>query len=60
MAINFPKSPSIDQIYTYLTTTWKWNGSAWERSAATETGNTEVLLVVLLTMKEIVVLSRVR
>ena len=41
MAINFPKSPSIDQIYTYLTTTWKWNGSAWERSAATETGNTE-------------------
>ena len=41
MAINFPKNPSTDDTYTYLTTTWKWNGSAWEKSAATETGNTE-------------------
>ena len=41
MPIDFPKSPSTDDTYTYLTTTWKWNGSAWERSAATETGNTE-------------------
>jgi len=41
MAIDFPISPSTDQTYTYLTTTWKWNGFAWEKSAATETGNTE-------------------
>ena len=39
--INFPLSPSLDQTYTYLTTTWKWNGVAWEKSLATETGNTE-------------------
>ena len=41
MSINFPSNPSIDDTYTYLTTTWRWNGSAWEKSAATETGNTE-------------------
>jgi hypothetical protein len=41
MAINFPLSPSTDDLYTYLTTTWKWNGNAWEKSAATETGNVE-------------------
>ena len=39
--INFPSSPSLDQTYTYLTQTWKWNGLAWEKSTATETGNTE-------------------
>ena len=39
--INFPSSPSLEQTYTYLTQTWKWNGLAWEKSTATETGNTE-------------------
>jgi len=41
MPINFPSSASVDDTYTYLGKTWKWNGTAWERSAATETGNTE-------------------
>ena len=41
MSINFPKSPNTNDTYTYLTTTWKYNGTAWEKSAATETGNTE-------------------
>ena len=41
MSINFPKNPSTDDTYTYLTTSWKYNGVAWEKSAATETGNTE-------------------
>ena len=41
MPINFPISPSTDDTYTYLTKTWKYNGTAWERSAATETGNVE-------------------
>ena len=41
MPIDFPKNASTDDTYTYLTTTWKWNGTAWERSAATETGNEE-------------------
>ena len=39
--IDFPDTPSLNDTYTYLTTTWKWNGTAWEKSAATETGNTE-------------------
>ena len=37
--INFPSSPSLDQTYTYLTQTWKWNGIAWEKDPVTETGN---------------------
>ena len=41
MAIDFPTLPSENDLYTYLTTTWKWNGNAWEKSAATETGNVE-------------------
>lgn len=43
MPINFPLSPSLNDTYTYLTKTWKWNSVAWERSAATETGNVEGL-----------------
>ena len=43
MSINFPLSASVNDTYTYLTKTWKWNGVAWERSAATETGNVEGL-----------------
>lgn len=29
MAINFPLSPTLNQIYTYSGKTWKWNGYAW-------------------------------
>jgi len=43
MSISFPTSPTLDQTYTYLDKIWKWNGVAWERSAATETGNVEGL-----------------
>ena len=41
MAINFPSDKATNDTYTYNNKTWKWNGGAWERSAATETGNTE-------------------
>ena len=44
MAINFPTSPSVDDTYTYLDQSWICKGTdpvIWERSAATETGNTE-------------------
>lgn len=29
--INFPTSPALNGIYTYLGRTWVWNGSGWER-----------------------------
>lgn len=29
--INFPTSPALNDIYTYLGRTWVWNGSGWER-----------------------------
>lgn len=29
MAINFPSSPSTNQLYTYSNTTWKYNGTGW-------------------------------
>lgn len=44
MAINFPSSPSVDDTYTYLDQTWICTSASpviWERSTATETGNTE-------------------
>ena len=28
--INFPTSPALNDIYTYLGRTWVWNGSGWE------------------------------
>jgi hypothetical protein len=30
MAINFPNSPSPNQLYTYNSKTWEWNGIYWE------------------------------
>lgn len=30
MAIDFPASPTVGQLYTYAGKTWKWNGKGWE------------------------------
>lgn len=30
MAINFPSSPTIGQVYTYAGRSWQWNGYGWE------------------------------
>lgn len=30
MAINFPTSPSLNQIYTYNSFSWIWNGTYWD------------------------------
>jgi hypothetical protein len=30
MPINFPASPTLNQLYTYNGATWKWNGGGWE------------------------------
>lgn len=29
MPINFPNSPSLNQIYTYGNNAWSWDGSKW-------------------------------
>ena len=43
--INFPSSPSLNQTFSHSSSAgvqqWKWNGYAWQKSAATETGNAE-------------------
>ena len=30
MAINFPNSPSPNDIYTYNSLSWLWNGTYWQ------------------------------
>lgn len=30
MAINFPNSPSPNEIYSYNNLSWLWNGAYWE------------------------------
>lgn len=29
MALDFPSSPFLDQVYTSGLYSWKWNGSSW-------------------------------
>ena len=29
MALNFPTSPSVNQVYTYGGNSWQWDGSSW-------------------------------
>jgi len=30
MAINFPSSPTVGQIYTFAGRSWEWNGQGWQ------------------------------
>lgn len=30
MAINFPDSPYLNQVYSYGEVSWQWNGTAWD------------------------------
>lgn len=30
MAVDFPSSPTLNDLYTYAGRVWKWNGKAWE------------------------------
>jgi hypothetical protein len=29
MPIDFPTSPTLNQVYTYLNRSWRWNGTTW-------------------------------
>ena len=40
MSLNFPSNPSIGQEYTYAGYTWLWNGTGWDKLAATTSGGT--------------------
>jgi hypothetical protein len=33
-AIDFPDSPSVDDLFTAGNRTWKWNGTVWEAISA--------------------------
>jgi hypothetical protein len=35
--IDFPNSPTLNQIYTFNGLTWQWNGSAWISIGASST-----------------------
>jgi hypothetical protein len=37
MAIDYPNSPTLGQVYTYGSRTWTWTGVAWQ-ATATSTG----------------------
>lgn len=36
MALSFPPSPTVNQIYTVGDQSWKWNGTSWEALASAE------------------------
>lgn len=29
MALSFPSNPSVDQVYTFGYSSWRWDGYAW-------------------------------
>lgn len=30
MPIDFPISPTVNELYQYAGITWRWNGTAWD------------------------------
>ena len=40
MALNFPISPSVNDLYTYGGKTWKYNGTGWQLLESTSTIDT--------------------
>lgn len=44
MAIDFPSSPALNQVYTFGTRSWVWNGVGWTVIPAT-TGNQDYGLI---------------
>lgn len=44
MPINFPASPTLNQIYTYEGKSWQWNGAAWDLYATVLGSNVNTFL----------------
>ncbi len=40
MPLDFPPTPSVNELYTYGGYSWIWTGSAWNVYSASPTGNT--------------------
>ena len=40
MPIDFPNSPSVNDVYTVDGRSWRWTGSVWESVTATVAGPT--------------------
>ena len=40
MALDFPTSPTLNEIYSYGGRSWKWNGTAWDVYSSGTSGNT--------------------
>lgn len=38
MPIDFPSAPSLNQVYTYLSRSWIWNGSGWANNSVAGVG----------------------
>jgi len=44
MAINFPSSPMVNDVYTFNGYSWKWNGSYWAaNTSATSSGVSQIV-----------------
>lgn len=39
MPIDFPNSPTLNEIYTYSGKTWIWNGTSWQSQTSTTTSS---------------------
>jgi hypothetical protein len=42
MALNFPPSPLLNDIYTYSGKSWKWDGTSWVSISASENSANKV------------------
>jgi len=38
MPLNFPNSPSLDQIYTVGSNSWQWDGTVWNAISSSQIG----------------------
>ena len=59
MALIFPVTPVLNQIFTYASKTWKWNGIAWTKLAPTMADMTLLSDQLVVANNQIVVLTNI-